>query len=287
LQTAHDYAYDMPVWVTEAGYDLNSGSPLHAIPIGNKTAEQTQADWILRTALLYNRMGIERVFFYEMYDDNAPSQSQFASSGLINDNHTRRAAADYLYQANKLMGQYVYQETISKSPLVDHYTFNGLDAYVLMMPTENGSTLTYNLKLVNANTADIYTPKPKQDSMSVTVASVVAGQLSVPVSETPVFVIPVTKSIPSSENDMPQSSLLLFPNPASSKINFSLNNNSNNAVTIAIYDFTGKMVKKKIPFEKPGRELNSSLDIQDLKPGMYLFEVQQDDKKTTKIILKK
>ena len=64
IQVAHEYLNDMPVWVTEAGYDINQASPNKAVPIWNKTALETQADWILRTSLLYARVGIQKVFYY-------------------------------------------------------------------------------------------------------------------------------------------------------------------------------------------------------------------------------
>ncbi len=52
IEAAHKYANDMPVWVTELGYDVNQGSPYKAIAIGNKTVLQTQADCSLRSSLL-------------------------------------------------------------------------------------------------------------------------------------------------------------------------------------------------------------------------------------------
>jgi endoglucanase len=63
IKTSHEVSYDMPVWITETGYDINQGSPLKAIPIGNKSELVTQADWILRTSLFSARAGIEKCFF--------------------------------------------------------------------------------------------------------------------------------------------------------------------------------------------------------------------------------
>ncbi|MDQ2862327.1 MAG: hypothetical protein M3R50_01530, partial [Bacteroidota bacterium] len=132
IQAAHQYANDMPVWITETGYDANQGSPFKVIPIKNKSALETEADWILRTSLLYAREGIERIFFYEMYDDNVSNPQQFSSSGLINTNKTRKPAADYLYQVDKLFGKYTYQQTINNVPVVDRYAFNNNAMYVIL-----------------------------------------------------------------------------------------------------------------------------------------------------------
>jgi hypothetical protein len=190
IDVAHRFAADMPVWITETGYDVNQGSPLKAIPIGNKNELQTQADWILRTALMCARLGIERIFFYQLYDENLQNPGKFASSGLINADRTRKPAADYMMQANKLMGEYKYMETISNNPLVDRYELNGQSAYVLVKPSENGSSVNYTLNLGTAKSATIYTPTPGKDDMEQKRANTTGGKLSLSVTETPVFVIP-------------------------------------------------------------------------------------------------
>jgi hypothetical protein len=192
IQMAHQYANDIPVWVTESGYDINQGSTQKAIPIGNKSAMQTQGDWILRTALLYARSGVQRLFFYEMYDDDSTSSGTYETCGLLNSNFTRRPAADYLYQANALFGNYTYTQTLSTNPFVDQYTYNGNSMYALVVPDQVGRTASYTLNLGSASSANIYTPKPGSNNMSVKTVSTVKGKLTLAVTETPVFVTPVS-----------------------------------------------------------------------------------------------
>lgn len=187
--------YNAPVWITEAGYDVNQGSSLHAPAIGTKTARQVQADWILRTALLYARTGINKLFLYRSYDDYATdvanNGTQFASSGLLEVNTGRRTpAADFLYQANRLLGQYAYKETLQTDPVVDRYELNGRSAYVLAMPHETGSTGSYTLQVGGAGTVKVYTPTIGSDSMAVQTVSSPGGSLTLTVSETPLFVVP-------------------------------------------------------------------------------------------------
>ncbi len=185
--------YNKEVWVTEAGYDINSGSPLHAPAIGNKMPEQVQADWILRTALLYARRGVNRLFLYQTYDLQPNSGEQFASSGLLNTiTRRRKPAADYLYQVQKLLGNYVYKETISQTPLVDRYELNGQSIYSLVMPTETGKTGSYSLNLGKAGAAQVYTPKVGATTMDERTANSPASILKLTVTETPIFVRPTT-----------------------------------------------------------------------------------------------
>ena len=186
---AHQYAGGMPVWITETGYDFNQSSPLKAIAVGNRSVQETQADWTLRTALAYARWGVERTFMYQLYDDNALSPIKFSSMGLVNDDKTPRLAAQYLRQANQLIGNYTYKQTLNDDPVVDRYELNGNSAYVLVVPDEAGRTAAYTLDLGGASYADVYRPTTGQ-AMAVQRVGLQNGQLAIQVTETPVFVLP-------------------------------------------------------------------------------------------------
>lgn len=181
-------AYHLPVWVTESGYDLNQGSPQRAIPIGNKSPAIVQADWIIRTSFLYARHGIKKLFFYELYDDNTQNPTQYASSGLAEKSIKRRPAADYIYQAKYLLGNYTYRGTISNDPIIDVYRNGDKTIYALMVPDENDKTLPCNLSLGQATSATIYNFQPGGNDMIKTIVSVPNHILKIKVSETPVFV---------------------------------------------------------------------------------------------------
>jgi hypothetical protein len=189
IQMAHQYAKDMPVWITETGYDVNQSSPQKAIPIGSKSAYETQADWTVRTSLLYARSGLQRCFFYEMYDDNPWSGGIYASSGLINDDKTPRPAANYFKQVAGLFGDYVYQQTLNSDPTIDRYSNGVQTMYALWIPDETGRTSTYNLSL-NADTAIVYQLQAVSDSMLVQKIATNNGYLNITVTETPLFVMP-------------------------------------------------------------------------------------------------
>ncbi|WP_210520369.1 PA14 domain-containing protein [Hymenobacter terricola] len=189
VRLAHQYARDMPVWVTETGYDTNQGSPFKAIAIGNKSVLQTQADWILRTALLYARWGVERMFFYQLADEDPNNPTQFSSMGLINTDHTPKPAADFLRQATQLLGNFTYKGTINRDPLVDRYEASGRTAFALVVPDERARTATYTLDLSGADSAYVYHPVSGQRNMSLTRVRTQNGQLPLTVTETPTFVV--------------------------------------------------------------------------------------------------
>ncbi|MFC0517861.1 hypothetical protein ACFFGT_26850 [Mucilaginibacter angelicae] len=186
VQYSNSLAKPIPVWVTESGYDINQGSYQKAQYVGDKLPMDTQGDWILRTSLLYIRHGIQRVFYYQLFDDTPNAGVQYATSGLA-ENGKRRPAADYILQASKIMGNYNYVSTINADPLVDKYISGTKLMYVLTIPDQQGRTGTYTLNLGTPK-ASIYTLKKGTDDAATTQVNTVNGKLTVNVSETPTFV---------------------------------------------------------------------------------------------------
>ncbi len=307
VQMAHDYAYDMPVWISELGYDINQGSSLKAIPIGNKSEYITQADWTLRSSLLYNRLGVAKTFFYEIYDDNFENPIHFSSSGLINQDKTRRPAADYLYQTNKLMGEYVYKETISQDPMVDRYELNGKSAYVLFIPDEKGRTGSYTLNLGNVSKANLYTPTVGADSMSVSAINGTAGKFTLSVTETPIFLIPgAVENTAKTGSVKPQTEMFSFastektsteptttletlntyPNPTTDYVLLTLENESTENLAVKVVDLTLGRVLVQNDYEKPSFRFSEKIDVRNLPAGNYVVEVIQGKNQIVKKIVK-
>ncbi|SDT41588.1 Por secretion system C-terminal sorting domain-containing protein [Mucilaginibacter mallensis] len=298
IQMAHTYAADMPVWVTETGYDMNQGSIQKAPPIGSKTAAQVEADWILRISLLYARNGIARVFFYEEYDDNAAAPTQYASSGLINDDKSRRPAADYLYQVNKVFGNYTYKQTLNSSPIVDQYlSANNQPAYVLVMPTQTGSTVNYSLDLGAADSAYIYNPVAGANDMTSNKVKLVGGKLTLNATETPTFVIPSGVAETAATNlarlntdianaNKFDASITLFPNPTARFATIALNNDINGAVTIKVTDVNQGKVYAIYTASKSSTTFSQTIDISNVPMGVCVVQVSQGSKQSFKKVIK-
>jgi endoglucanase len=214
INVAHQYANGMPVWVTEAGYDINEFSPNKAIAIGTKTVLQTQADWILRTALLYARNGIEQLYFYQLQDDNPLSGSLYGTSGLINQNLSPRPAADFIKQTNQLFGKYSYDKTLSTDPIVDRYSLGDSLLYVVYVPDETGRRSRYFLNLNNADSAIVYRPVAGRKNMSTNKIKTNNGILTLTATETPVFVTGIAKKV----DQQVSTNLKLYPNPATNTV---------------------------------------------------------------------
>ncbi|MFD2933951.1 T9SS type A sorting domain-containing protein [Spirosoma flavum] len=284
VKLSRQYAGGMPVWITEAGYDINKESPFRAIPIGRKTVLETQADWILRTSLLYSRVGIDRVFYFQAYDFDILNPTQFSSMGLLNEiGKTRKPAADYLYQAKNLLGNYHYKETLNKDPLVDRYELDGQSAYVLVIPDEQGRTGTYSLSVIKGDTVQICTPTIGRDEMTRTVQVSQTGTVTVNVSETPVFIMPMREAGNKVKTDL--RTLQVYPNPTSDYVKLTIENENTTLVDVTVYDNSGRRYKQ-VSFLKSGRFFNEQLDLSSLPHGSYLLEVRQEQTRVIKKIIR-
>lgn len=297
LKIAHQYANDQPVWVTEAGYDLNPGSPQRAPAIGNKTAQQVEADWILRTSLLYARAGIQRLFFYEAHDDNANATIQFASSGLLNDNQTRRPATDFLYQTNKLFGNYTYKQTLNSNPIVDMYQDSTQQMYVLVSPTQTGRTLTYSLNMGSADSAYVYNPKIGANDMTVNKVKLTNGSLSVNVTETPTFIVPSgstaltlntvkTATALTANAATSLNTINVYPNPTTRFATVAFTNTATAAVTIKVSDINLNKTYKTYTFPKSGESFSNTIDISNVPMGVCIIQVLQGDQSIMRKVIK-
>ncbi|UYQ95291.1 hypothetical protein MKQ68_09300 [Chitinophaga horti] len=184
------YAGGREVWVTETGYDLNQASPHHVPAVGGRSIMQTQADWILRTALLYARKGIDRLFFYQLFDDNPGQECQFCTTGLADEaNRKRRPALDFLMQANQLIGDMVFTSSLSADPVVDVYTKNASKVYVLYSPTESGRKISYALSVPAETTqVKLFRLAEGKDAPEMELLAVQKGKINLVLTETPIFI---------------------------------------------------------------------------------------------------
>ncbi len=188
LAMAKKYVPNMEVWMTETGYDLNQNTIQRAIPIGNKSEYITQADWNLRTALLYARYKISRSMFFMLENVDMQSAVQFNSSGFINPDETPRPTWYYFKQANNLLGKYHYVKTLNHDPIVDLYQWNDKEIYMLTVPDEKGRTVQYTLDLNGAKQVNIHTLAPNTRETLKQVVNTTSGKLKIEVTETPIFV---------------------------------------------------------------------------------------------------
>lgn len=296
VKVTRELSNDLPIWNTEAGYDVHQDSPLKAIPIGNKSALQTQADWILRTSLFTARNGVEKLFFYQMYDDNGGG-GMFASAGFVNNDQTRRPSADYFLQTQKLFGQYEYKETINNDPIVDRYELNGKSLFILTVPDEVGRTAEYTVNLNQSGIARVYTPTAGADNMAMTELPIMDGKVTVTAGETPIFVLAadgqnarkaaVEMAAPIAKEEVSlHAEARVYPNPTSDFVSIDLANEQNDPIEIRIFDAKSGTLYKETKVNKTGARFAHQLNIAQLPASIYIVEIKQGNDRAFRKIAK-
>ncbi|MFB9295702.1 T9SS type A sorting domain-containing protein [Persicitalea jodogahamensis] len=290
IRVSDELCDGLPVWITETGFDINQQSPIKAIPIGQKSPLITQADWILRTSLFSARHGIQRVFFYQMYDDNE-SGTMFSTSGLLNTNGTRRPAADYLRQTKNLFGAYYYVRTLNQNPIVDEYAAQGTRMYALVVPDEVGRTALYDLPTGNASVARVYRPTAGRDDMAWTDVTITNGKARIEVGETPVFVVLDPPDTPptlvTGVNPLDaQLELIVYPNPViNGQFRVRVNNEGNGEVLINIFSASSGHLHKQVTLPAGTKKIDHFIDLSKLPAGEYILELRQNEKRAFKKVV--
>lgn len=296
VKVTREISNDLPIWNTEAGYDVHQDSPLKAIPIGSKSALQTQADWILRTSLFTARNGVEKLFFYQMYDDNGGG-GMFASAGFVNNDQTRRPSADYFLQTQKLFGQYEYKETLHNDPIVDRYELNGQSLFILTVPDEIGRTAEYTVNLNQSGIARIYTPTAGADNMAMTELPIVDGKVTVTAGETPIFVLAadaqnarraaIEVAAPVLEEEVSlHADAKVYPNPTSDFVSIDLANSNTGQIEIRIFDAKSGTLYKNMQVNKTTNRFSHQLNITQLPASIYIVEIRQGNDRAFRKIAK-
>lgn len=72
-----------------------------------------------------------------------------------------------------------------------------------------------------------------------------------------------------------------YPSPANTKLNFELSTIGEGQVTINIFDITGKLVAVKNVSANGDLATETSIDVSDLKSGIYVYEVKFEDFSTS------
>jgi hypothetical protein len=190
IQYAKNNLNGMPVWVTELGYDINPNSPQRALAINknNKSILETQADWSIRSSLMYAREGISKIHFYMLNDVDPNSSTQYASSGFVTSSGHRRPALNYVQQMRQLLGEFHYVKTHHSNPFVDEYALGKRKIFALVVPDETGKEITYELSVNTSSEIIKHELQAGSTTMKSTRIPVENGKITLTITETPLFI---------------------------------------------------------------------------------------------------
>lgn len=193
------YLPETEVWVSEFGYDTHSQSPQRAPQIGSFSAEEVQAQWLVRSYLELAAAGVDKAFMYMLKNANDWSSEKYATSGLVHSDQSQwqpKVSWYYIYTLKNRLGDYSFQREMNpESTQIKIYKFSTENqhtaAYVVWCPTSNQSVIAqYELQLDSTKTnAKLVTFESGSVSGVDSILSVQNSKVTLTVSERPVIVL--------------------------------------------------------------------------------------------------
>jgi hypothetical protein len=154
--TVENFAPKAQVFVTEWGWDQNSGSPLRAGQFGSYDREAVGGFWLVRGMLTMAANGVDRATYYRLAQDwpesgSTNNSSQFATMRLMsqpidNDPNTiiRTRQGDYMAQYNEFRDYVYYDSVATNQPGVYAYRYKNQNNDSLMIALWSEEITTIN-----------------------------------------------------------------------------------------------------------------------------------------------
>jgi hypothetical protein len=135
------YLPNQQIWITEFGYSDHPQDVTSALPqYPNPDMEEVQADWLVRNFMIFNRLGVDRAFTYQLTDDGPNAwHGVFNHTGMIDraDNGSwipefrYKKSWYYLYTLRNLMKDQYFESaknltTVSSRPVMA-YSYKNTD----------------------------------------------------------------------------------------------------------------------------------------------------------------
>jgi len=96
---------DKPVWITEFGYDSSTQPPEKSGDFAQwiGVSDTQQAQWLVRSLLVFSALPVERAYLYFFNDDDKPGlHASAASRGIFSRNRSYHA----LTHLQRVLGEY-------------------------------------------------------------------------------------------------------------------------------------------------------------------------------------
>ena len=192
----NQYLPEKEIWVSEFGYDTWTGSTQGVKDIPGQSAEETQAQWLVRSFLALSAAGVDRAILFFMSDEGDP-KIRYNTSGLLShrDGETLPKVSWYYVSAlrNILRGMRFEKEIVAGDPEIMIYKFsddkNQRVVYALWCPTSKGKKVSYSFNGQGQSNVNIVSLVNGSVSGETRVVAVSDNNLKLDVSETPVFVV--------------------------------------------------------------------------------------------------
>jgi hypothetical protein len=290
---------DIPVWLTEFGWDTYMNGNSHSYVYAPK---EQQANYILRSYFVSLKIGFEKAFLFMDRDPNSSNTLQYSSSGIITDQTsglTKKPSFYYLATLQNILGDAVFNRIVSyREPIGNNevFCFEFLNdaherIYALWTreknsKTDSGTTLNYAFDM-GYQPKYAFTVKPADKDLdgSKTDLSLTGSSVDLVLTETPQFLVISEIKTAINTNRENEFEFRIFPNPAKHETQISLYNPEFQHITISAYSSTGKLVEVISDQKSNSGQLNFTFG-KKVNPGIYFICVNTPGiKKVAKVLI--
>lgn len=185
-----------PVWITEFGYDSTTQPQEKTGDFKQWVGctDEQQAQWLVRSFLVFSAMPVERAYLYFFNDDD--KASLHASSGLTRHFQPKPSfhAVSHLFRT---LGDFRFSRIVTDEPgnvRVQEYTHESSPAkrvWVLWSPTGEGRKANYEIKTPPGRILSAQTMPLNSEAPVDMVSSIIkqGNSLVVPISESPLYIV--------------------------------------------------------------------------------------------------
>jgi len=187
------HAPGKPVWITEFGYDSSTKQPEKTGTFAKweGVTDEQQAQWLVRSLLVFSAMPVERAYIYFFNDDDQPSVH--ASAGLTR--HFQPKPAYYAVgHLHRVLGDYRFERIVTNEPgrvRVQEYANDANRiVWAVWSPTGSAQTTSMTLdkvpgKLVAAQAM----PLSQADAKRPEATQGTDGSVKLQVTESPAYLV--------------------------------------------------------------------------------------------------
>lgn len=187
------HAPGKPVWVTEFGYD-SSTKPAEKSGTFAKwqgVTDEQQAQWLVRSLLVFSAMPVERAYIYFFNDDDQPSVH--ASAGITR-HFQPKPSYHALAHLQRVLGEHRFRRVVTNEPdrlrVQEYGNASEQLVWVVWSPTGSGSTRTVTLEKVPGRLVDVQTmPLIANTPHRPSVAQDENGKITLQVTESPAYLV--------------------------------------------------------------------------------------------------
>lgn len=277
-----------PIWITEFGWDTylaKSGSHSYTYAIFD-----AQANYLLRSFLIFMKMGYEKAFMFMDSDVNSENTTQYSSSGFMKDKKSgfeKKPSYFYLATMQKILGETRFVRPVAYALEKDNkhiycleFENSAKQEKVFALWTrengsknDNGAKANYELDLGKIP-VNVYAVLPvDQDIDGDTVSINPEGtKVNLQLTETPLFLVVSDHLTSSKIFGTSKVQFTVYPNPSGGTFHISVKMPESGVVNFSLFSSDGKLIQSFSESVEQGNNEFVRQNFEHLRSGFYFLK---------------